>query len=220
MKKVFLDTNILIAYVFFLNSLHLKSQIVFDEYDELFLSYFVQYEFNRRYMIKEKHIISFFNDLQKYFESPEKEFYSAYDLKKFVLNTYSGKFMKDAESSIGPFWNQYFGIETQMSFFEIKNAIVYCLNDLSITSNRYKKYLKQSVNLTPKRIRKYSHIDKMLENEGVKPADRNVILDGHDFACFSVDSVDFVTFDFDCFNGAKNIGTLCFDSIKGKFDFN
>ncbi|MBO4516134.1 hypothetical protein J5751_01550 [bacterium] len=220
MKKAFLDTNILIANVFFLNSLHFKSQMVFDEYDEVFWSNFVQYEFHRRYMIKEKNIRSFFNNLQKYFENPEKEFYSAFDLKKFALNKYSGKFMKDAESSIDSFWNEYFGIETQMSFFEIKNAIMYCLNDLSITSNKCKKDLKQSINLTPKRINKYSRIDKMLENEGVKPADRTVTLDGHDFACFSNDPVDFITFDLDCFKGAKNIKILCFDSIKGKFDFN
>ena len=220
MKKAFLDTNILLANVFFLNSLYLKSQIVFDEYDEIYWSNFVKYEFNRRYFIKQNHMKSFFNDLQKYLENPEKELYSIFDLKNFTWDNYSGKFMKDAESSISPFWNKYVGIETQIPFFDIKNAIVCCLNDLSITSNKYKNKLKQSIILTPKRTKSYSHIDKMLENEGVNTADRKVTLDGHDFACFSSDPVDFVTFDWGCFKGAKNIEILCFGSIKGKFDFN
>ena len=56
MKKAFLDTNILLANAFFLNSLYLKSQIVFDEYDEIYWSNFVKYEFNRRYFIKQNHM--------------------------------------------------------------------------------------------------------------------------------------------------------------------
>ena len=220
MKKAFLDTNVIIAYVFFLNSLHFKSQKVFNEYDVLFWSSFVQKEFNNRYSIKQLNLNLFFNDLQKFFGNPEKEFYSSFDLKNFVLNNYSGKLLEDAESSINPFWDKYFGIKTQIAFFEIIYAINRCLYDLSITSNRYKKQLKHSLILTPKRTQNYSHIDKMLENEGVKPADRKVTLDGHDFACFSSDPIDFVTFDYECFKGAKNIKILCFDSIKGKYDFN
>ena len=220
MKKAFLDTNVIIAYVLFLNSLHFKSKKVFNEYDVLFWSNFVQKEFHRRYFIKQMNLKFFFNELQKYFKNPDKEFYSSSDLKNFVLNKYSGKLQEDAKGSINPFWNRYFGIETQIEFFEMINAINYCIYDLSITSNGYINQLKNSLKLTPERTQNYSQIDKMLENEGVKPADRKVTLDGHDFACFSSDPIDFVTFDYECFKGAKNIKILCFDSIKGKYDFN
>ena len=220
MNKAFLDTNLLIAWVFFLNSLHSKSNSVFEQYDELFWSSFVRYEFNRRFFKKQNNIKFFFKELQKYFENPEQALYSSRDLKNFVLNNFSGKIMEDAQSSILPFWNEYFGFQTQVPFDSIKDAINFCLNDLSITSNKLKKGLDKSMNLTPLRTKSYSKIDKLLKNEGVKDADRRVTLDGHDFACFNSDPIDFVTFDEDCFNGANNVGILCFDSIKGKYDFN
>lgn len=49
--------------------------------------------------------------------------------------------------------------------------------------------------------------------------DRIITLEGHDFACFSSGPVDFVTFDEGCYNGAKNVEILCFNSVKGKHDF-
>lgn len=220
MKKAFFDTNLLIAHVFFINSLHLNAEKVFNDYDEFYWSYFVQNEFMHRYSVKQKNVRSFFNDLQKYFENPEQEFYSIFDLNEFVLDNYSGNLKKDAKSSINPFWREYFGIETQISFSHMKKVIDYCLKDLSITSNKTKRDLQQIMQLTPQRTKSYSNIDGMLKNQGVKDADRTVILDGHDFACYSNDSVDFVTFDIECYEGARNVELLCFGSIKGKYDFN
>ena len=60
MNKAFLDTNLLIAWVFFLNSLHSKSNSVFEQYDELFWSSFVRYEFNRRFFKKQNNIIVYY----------------------------------------------------------------------------------------------------------------------------------------------------------------
>ena len=101
----------------------------------------------------------------------------------------------------------------------MRNAIEFSLKDISLTSNSIKDNLDNVMQLTPKRTKSYSAIEKMLESEGVGPADRTVTLDGHDFACNSFQPVDFVTFDVDCYNGAKNVGRLCFSSIKGKDDF-
>lgn len=36
---------------------------------------------------------------------------------------------------------------------------------------------------------------------------------------YQSDPVDFVSFDDECYFGAKNVELLCFDSIKGKYDF-
>ena len=219
MKRAFFDTNLIIAYLFFLNSLHLQSKEAFKIYDELYWSNFVQEEFNHRFLIKQKYLKLFFNDLQKYLQNPNQEFYSYFDLKNFALDNYSGKFMEDVKSSISPFWNEYFGIETQISFFDIKKAINYCLKDLSITLNSNKKDLENIMHLTPKRTNDYPDIDILLKNNRVSDEDRIVILDGHDFACFSSDPIDFVTFDNDCFNGANSLEMLCFESVKGKHDF-
>ena len=63
-------------------------------------------------------------------------------------------------------------------------------------------------------------IVNILKSVGVHDSDRNIILDGHDFACFSPEPVDFITFDNGCYFGAKNVELLCFNSVKGKIDFN
>lgn len=56
----------------------------------------------------------------------------------------------------------------------------------------------------------------MLESEGVGSNDRTVTLDGHDFACKSFEPVDFVTFDVDCYNGAKISNNYALISLKEK----
>ena len=219
MKKAFFDTNVLIAFVFLLNSLHSKSQKAFDKYDEFFWSNFVKDEFDRRYFNKQKNVKLFFKDLQKYLKNPNQEFFSAFDLNNFARKNYSGKLRDDAKSSISPFWEEYLGVETQISFLNMKNAIDFCLRDISLTLNNSKKNLENKMRLTPQRTNNYFYIDKLLKNQGVEDADRTVTLDGHDFACFNSSPVDFVTFDDACFNGASNVEALCFESVKGKYDF-
>lgn len=95
-----------------------------------------------------------------------------------------------------------------------------CLKDLSVDTSINFKNLENKMQLTPQRTNIYSNIGSMLKNEGVHETDGIITLDGHDFACFSRDPIDFVTFDENCCNGAKNIDILCFNSIKGKYDFN
>lgn len=220
MKKAFLDTNILIAWIFLINSLHNKSEKVFDFYSEFFWSNYVKKEFEDAYKDKYKNLFKLFFDLQKYFEFPEKEFYHYADLKNRAIGNISESEMDAVISSLKQFWNQYFGIQSQISSYNMRNAIDNCLNDLIINTNNNKQLLGNMMQLIPQRTKYYSAIDAMLEKEGVHETDRIVILDGHDFACFNSDPIDFVTFDDDCYNGAKNVEILCFNSIKGKRDFN
>lgn len=37
-------------------------------------------------------------------------------------------------------------------------------------------------------------------------------------ACKTIENIDFITFDEDCYNGAKNVESLCFSSVRGKYD--
>lgn len=219
MKKAFFDTNIFIAWVFYLNSLHLKSKEAFNSYSEYYWSSYVHDEFDRRCVEKLDNLSNFFFDLQKFLENPEQELYSMSDLDDFAKKNYSDKMVEDAQGSIPQFWENYIGIESQLSFFNLKNNIDKCLNDLNVDISINKKRIECIAHLTPKRTKKYNVIDSMLEVNGVKELDRTVTLDGHDFACFSSDPIDFVTFDVDCYNGAKNVNVLCFNSIKGKDDF-
>lgn len=217
-EKAFCDTCIVIARVFPVNSLHFKSNQVFDTYSELFWSKFVKEEYYKRYDEKHDHLLRFFQDIELELENPSKELYSSKDLIKFA-NSFSDKLKNDSVSSVDPFWNKYVGIESQIPFYNLKNNIDECLNDLSINVEINRMKLESVMQLTPQRTKKYSKIDKILKTKGVKDADRTVTLDGHDFACKSSNPIDFVTFDDDCYNGAKNIELLCFDSIKGKYDF-
>ena len=86
-----------------------------------------------------------------------------------------------------------FGIESMIPFSNMKKSINFCLNDLMITSVKNKEKLENKLILAPQRENDYSVIDAMLETFGVH---------------YGV-----------CFNGAKNVGRLCFNSVKGRFDF-
>ena len=48
-KTAFIDTNLAIAYVFFINSLHFKSKAAFDEYNWIYCSNSVEKEFKYRF---------------------------------------------------------------------------------------------------------------------------------------------------------------------------
>lgn len=218
-KNVFIDTNIAVALIFYINSLNNKSLDVFNTYSEFFWSDFVKSEFERRYNVKQKNLKSFFNDLQKYLQNPEQDLYSTSDLSSFAKNNYSGKKRMDAINSIDAFWDRYVGVESQVPFSNIKKHTSQCITDLSIDLNKNKEILERIMQLTPQRTNKYLKLDLMLKKEGVKGPDRCVTLDGHDFACKCNVPVDFVTFDEDCCNGARNIELLCFNSVKGKYDF-
>ena len=219
MNKVFFDTNVLIAFVFYINSLNLKSNIAFEEYSEYFWSSFVKGEFDNRFLEKLDNLSNFYRDFQKYLDNPNQELYSDFDLYDFAKKNYENKIADDVISSINPFWNRYVGIESQISFHKIQESTSMCLKDLSSNYFSNKQCLEDIMQLTPQRTKKYSGIDRKLKSEGVMDFDRTVILDGHDFACNLSEPIDFVTFDDACFRGAENVQMLCFNSIKGKYDF-
>lgn len=219
MNTAFLDTNVLIAWIFLINSFHPKSVDVFNSYSQFFWSFSVVKEFEKKFNVKSKNLIRFFLDLQKFLENPEKDLYSLSDLIDFANERCSKQLLNEVKSSVKPFWSEYLGIQSRIPFFDMKNAIDFCLNDLLLNLDINKRSIEEIMQLSPQRSNDYSQIDAMLESFGVHEEDRKIILDGHDFACFSSQPVDFVTFDDYCFNGAKNIDLLCFNSVKGKYDF-
>ena len=219
MNTAFLDTNIIISWIFLINSLHPKSVDVFKSYSQFFWSSSVVKELEKKFNVKSKNLIRFFLDLQKFLENPEKDLYSISDLIDFANEHCSKQLLDEVKSSVKPFWSEYLGIQSRIPFFDMKNAIDFCLNDLLLNLDINKRGIEEIMQLSPQRNNDYSQIDAMLESLGVDEEDRKIILDGHDFACFYTQPVDFVTFDDDCFNGAKNLDFLCFNSVKGKYDF-
>ncbi|WP_292604197.1 hypothetical protein, partial [Methanobrevibacter sp. UBA212] len=133
MKNVFLDTNVLIAIIFLINSHYLKAKEVFELYQNYYWSNGVVRELNLRFGEKQINLTKFYMDLKLFLENPEKDLYSNRDLLNFVKNHYSEKLFEDAKNSIEPFWNNYIGVESMVPFFNIKTSINFCLNDLRIT---------------------------------------------------------------------------------------
>ena len=218
-EKSFWDTCIAIAFVFHLNSLHSASHKVFNSYSEHYWSDFVKQEFKRRRQQKIDNLTTFFNDLRVDLNSPAQEFYSPNDLVRYAVNKYDGRLKDDAKNSVDSFWNEYVGFQSQIPFYNLKSYIAVCLNDLRIKFDLNTITLNQNLHLTPQRTNDYESIELKLKSNGVKKADRHVALDGHDFALKSSDPIDFITFDYDLFYGSKNVDSLAFDSIKGKYDF-
>ena len=101
----------------------------------------------------------------------------------------------------------------------MQDAINTCLNDLSILYGINESKLKKMMHSTPIITKKYSHMDSLLKLNGVSDEDRPVVLDGHDFAWKSSEPIDFLTFDNECYDGAKQVNVLCFNSIRGSKDF-
>ena len=121
-----------------------------------------------------KNVRSFFNDLERYLESPNQEFYRPHDLINFALKNYTDRKKDDAKSSVEPFWNRYVGFESQILYDAMKKAISLCLNDLSIDSNKNKSFLESIMQTTPQRTDDYPDIDLMLKSQGVIDADRTI----------------------------------------------
>ena len=120
-----------------------------------------------------------------------QELYSCADLYAFVKSHYDGKELENARSSIEPFWNEYIGVESNILFFDIKNSVDACLRDIVLILKGNKDCLKEFMQLTPQRTKNYFDIVNILKSVGVHDSDRNIILD-----------------------------LLCFNSVKGKIDFN
>ena len=146
--------------------------------------------------------------------------YSEYNLRNFTLNNYNGKLKEDAESSIRPFWDRYIGITSQVSFKDLMKAIEACVADLKSDTNDNKVFLEESLQLVENRKNDYPKLDYLLKAVGVSDEDRLIALDGHEFASHSPDPVDFITFDDLLFKGVCEVEILCFESVKGKYDFN
>ena len=218
-KKAFWDTCLVIAFVFHINSLHYRSYDVFNSYDQHFWSNFVKKEYQRRYAEKFKNLLTFFNELNIELESPSKEFYTPFDLIQFAMKKYSDKLQDDAKNSVEPFWSEYIGIQSQVSFHNLKNNVDSCLTDLYIDTASNDNIIRNNLQLTPKRTNDYTNINMLLESQGVTKEDRHVALDAYDFALKSSDPIDFITFDKVLYSGANNSKMTCFNSIKGKKDF-
>ena len=217
-ESVFLDTCVLIGHSFPINSHHSRSKTVFNEYSKYYWSGLVKGEYLFRFSEKLMNIIVFLNDLDLDLEF-DREYYTLSDLMKFASEKYSGDLRDELLSSVEPFWNKYFKSETWVDFKRLRDAINNCHQDLVQNSSSRERFLNNILTIVPKRTKDYHDLGLVIGSEGAGDNDVKIALDGHDFACKSVDPIGFVTFDDKLYRGSLK-ANLCFNSIKGEYDFN
>lgn len=127
MKKAF-QIQIFLLHGYFLLILFIINLKEFLSYIEnFFWPTQVKKEFEDAYKDKYKNLFKLFFDLQKYFEFHEKEFYRFFDLKNYAIENIPEGKLDNAISSFKQFWEEYFGIQSQISYFNMKTAIMDCL---------------------------------------------------------------------------------------------
>ena len=217
--KSFIDTNILIAYIFHIDSLHYKANQVFEEYQTIIYSQKVKLEADFVFTKKRKILQEFFENLLMETYNKNANLSSLKDLKKLISNKKFNKMIKgEIKSSLEPFWVRY--VKEQFPKNEIiQQAIFNCLNDLDIYSFNRKEQIEKRIKITERRMKPYAKLHKKLKEMDVHHPDDEIILDVHDHNLRINDKLDFITFDNGFYNRILKIKEFSFHDIKGKNDF-
>lgn len=214
----FVDTNVSVAYVFRIDPFNNKSENVFKRYTSIFWSNLVKKELDDVFVYKKKVLVRFYKGLLKDLKDGKISNLTLANLKRHVENgNYIKKDFKHIKNSLDPFWDKYVDdrFPSKSSF---ESAINLCLKDLRILTYSRKVFWENKVTLSEKRIEKYSHLNNMLLRNGVHHPDNEIILDAHDHNLRNSYDLDFITFDCDCYNGAKLSG-FSFHDVKSIRDF-
>ena len=217
--KSFIDTNILIAYIFHIDSLHYKANEVFEEYQTIIYSQKVKLEADFVFTKKRKILQEFFENLLMETYNENTHLSSLKNMNKLISRKKFKKFITgEIKSSLEPFWVRY--VKEQFPKNEIiQQAIFSCLNDLDIYSFNRKCQIEKRIKITERRIKPYAKLHKKLKEIGVHKPDDEIILDAHDYNLRINDKLDFITFDNGFYNRILKIKEFSFNDIKGKNDF-
>ncbi len=214
----FIDTNVSIAYTFFIDPFYRNARNVFKKYALLFWSIFVKGEFNDAYFSKKEVLTQFYKKvLDELMEGNITDF-SFKELNGYLKRQgYIANEYKQIKSSLSSFWDRYVK-ESFPSLHSLVQAIISCLIDLMIVSYTRKTDLENCIILTEERTEEYPDLKRKLIKNGVHPEDAEVILDAHDHNLKTSYDLDFVSFDRDCYNGAR-LSDFSFHDVKYKWDF-
>ena len=215
----FIDTNIVIAYTFHIDPLHLKANEVFKEYQSIIYSQRVKLETDFIFSKKRKVLQAFFENLLVEFNKDDANLSSLKNLKQLLSKkNLDENERNEIKSSLDSFWAKY--VKEQFPNNEtMHQAIFGCLDDLDIYSFLRKSEIEKRIRITEKRTKSYKNINKKLNRFGVHYPDDEIVLDAHDYNLRNCSQIDFITFDSDFYNGITKINEFSFNKIKGKNDF-
>ena len=213
----FIDTNVAIAYSFFLDKHHISASNFFSETnDDIYWSNNVFREYEDIYYEIFEAIEFFFDKVFLELLSSDEVFLNKYSFEKFVLiNTKQSDLSIDKKLKlIDIFWEEILSgiFQEKMNFIKYFENFS---NEISFEFIRNKNYLLEKINLYDcglDNYKKYVDLLKLLLKSHVHKPDYKIILDAHDFARDTL--AVFVTFDKKLFNAVKGIDKLNIDGYR------
>ena len=221
-KNLFLDTNVIIGFIFSIDPFYNFSKNVFSSKNNLYYSYNVKYEVENVYLRKkeeyDKFFLLIFSKLRKFNDT---DFISLSYMHNVIsnfkpINNLSVKNMQETFDLIWKFFN--FGENQEVGVIKLE------LNKFNIKFNKKhynnKKYCN-NINYIPAHRQKDYEIIKMIENNSLEELfhdeDKDVLFDLHEFNKNNphFDFI-FVCWDNNFIKGVSNlINKLSFDKYIG-----
>ncbi|AMK15174.1 hypothetical protein [Methanobrevibacter olleyae] len=207
-----------IAYTFLIDPFNNNSINAFRKYSAIFWSNLVKEEFDKVFISKKEVLVRFYKKLLKDLKQEKVLNLRFNDLNKYIKQgTSIKKDYKQIKSSLSSFWDRYVD-ESFPSLDSLEIAINLCLRDLRIVSYKRKTDWENYSQLTEKRTNKYFNLNNKLRRNGVHPPDNEIVLDAHDHNLKTSYDLDFITFDKNCYDGAK-LADFSFHDVKFIWDF-
>lgn len=203
----FLDTNVIIGYIFSLDPLNDPSNSILNKKVLFYYSDHVKWECESKFEEKLENYSNFFQTLILYLEDNQNVINRNFLHK--IIRKYDdfNQFDKNDMCETIDILLKRLDLSLEYGFeaFELLNKLDLFL--LNFESKHYDsfEYIKQDLNKIGNHSKKYPELDDILKGK-VHKNDKLILLDVHEFACNNLDlNFILVTWDYDFSNAVKDL---------------
>lgn len=215
----FIDTNVIIGYIFSLDPLNKYSNKLIQQKHNLLYSKHVQQEYENKLKSKRKEYNKFFKFIQIKLDSYKKDLFNTELFQNFI-NQFYGKnkqfSKKDLRKTINIFLKD-FELEYNCKINDLKKLFNRFTNEFNSKIFRLEDKLNQHVNVINNHDAKnYENLKKIISNKtNIHKEDENILLDAEEYAKeHDKLKLFFITWDKQFFKGVKSIlEILCLHNI-------
>ena len=228
MSSSFVDTNIVIAYVFLLEPKNkIAEYILTQEYDNIYCSDNVFNEFNDRSFEKKENLLSFYENFMLYLSDYNKKYISKKHMEEYAenLDFSDEKEYNDVLESISLFWKKYSPNSSSIPVVLMVEYINQLRNELEFgVFDRIDFCENLMINIDDNvhsRVNHYKNPGDLFEKLyscGMHKKDIEISLDAYDFNLTLNHPLDFITFDKICYKCVLN-ENLSFNKVKCYEDY-
>ena len=227
MVSSFIDTNVLIAYVFLIEPKNkIAKYILSEEYDNIYGSENVFLEFDDRTFEKRESLLNFYENFILYLSDYTKNYISRKHMLEYVenLDFSDEKEYNEILQSISLFWNHYSPQDSSIPVDLMVEYINRLRNELEFGVCDKIDFCKSCIiNIDDfhKRVNHYKNSDGLFEKLyscGMHKEDIEICLDAYDYNLTLNHPMDFITFDkkyYKCVS-RENLG---FNNVKCYKDY-